>query len=204
MATAAIRHDFVGIGCRWDLPERAPEDGHRRPDAGLETEKAAPVPRLDRAENGRFRCVTPSIVTNAASGCQRQRGRGRRRSTRWRRISAAGIGPNRLRQNRLILWQRSISAGAAKARHSERSGSRTSGRTAPADDLRAEVKSRNGLRRIVPEGPSMRAFASIRVTLAKPDPAHTASPAPDSADPRGHRLAAVRAPGRRQAYMYAC
>jgi hypothetical protein len=58
---------------------------------------------------------TPLISAETPSRCHRQWGRGRIRSTRLRRISAANIGPRRCHQNRTVSWLMSLPRFCSKS-----------------------------------------------------------------------------------------
>src|SRR6202044_2582618 len=57
----------------------------------------------------------PLIFTNTSSKCQRHWGKRRRWATRFFRISAANIGPNRFHQNRTVSWLMSIPRSAKRS-----------------------------------------------------------------------------------------
>ncbi len=73
---------------------------------------------MRRAPSTQPRRISPLIFTKTSSKCQRRRVRALIRSTRFLRISAANIGPNRFHHSRTASLLMPISRAREEFQHS--------------------------------------------------------------------------------------
>ena len=113
--------------------------------------------------------ISPFIFTNTSSKCHCQFEYERIRLIRFRRISAANIGPNLFHQNRTVSWLISIprSCKRSSTLRSD-SGKRTYNITARRMISGDVLKYRNGLSLVILKGYFGTLPASIRFPLTEP------------------------------------